>query len=165
MVWQIIGFVSYFEFSHFKLKKEIKSLLKESVSKDELVYFRFSASELEQLTWLNKHEFEFEGRYFDVVKQEKLDNGLYSFECLSDIHEKELFKQLEVSISCNLGNDKQPTSVSNWFKLIKLPFLSNNSIVAITLENKSKEKVHLSKYLKFFQSIYSEIDSPPPQFS
>lgn len=165
MTWQIIGFVGYFEFSHFKLKKEIKSLLKKGVPKDELVQFTFSKSEINNLTWLKKNEFQYQDSLYDVVRTAKTKNGKITFECISDSQEKVLFARLGQTISNNLGNDDHQTPVSNWFKLIKLPFLSNSQFIEVAFENKSSKNVQLSEFLKFFQSIYSEIDSPPPQFS
>ncbi len=165
MVWQIIGFVGYFEFSHFKLKKEIKSLLKKGVPKEELVVFSFSKSEINQLTWLKKNEFEYQDSLYDVVRSTRIQDGKFRFECISDSQEKVLFAQLGQTISNNMGDDHHQTPISNWFKLIKLPLLSNSTLTEVSCEVKTIEKAQLSEYLKFFRSIYSEIDSPPPQFS
>ncbi len=165
MTWQIIGFVGYFEFSHFKLKKEIKSLLKKGVPKEELVQFTFSESEIADLTWLKKNEFQFQGSLYDVVRSSKQANGLIVFECISDTQEKVLFARLGQTISNNLGNDDHQTPVSNWFKLIKLPYLSvSTDISLVVFIDKSKIEFDCF-YSNFFQSISFSIDSPPPQVS
>lgn len=165
MTWQIIGFVGYFEFSHFKLKKEIKSLLKKGVPKEELVQFTFSESEIADLTWLKKNEFQFQGSLYDVVRSSKQANGLTVFECISDSQEKVLFARLGQTISNNLGDDDHQTPVSNWFKLIKLPYLSTSEDITVVAY---KYEVYIefdNTYANFFQSISHSIDSPPPQYS
>lgn len=165
MTWQIIGFVGYFEFSHFKLKKEIKSLLKKGVPKEKLVQFTFSESQISNLTWLKKNEFQFQDSLYDVVRTAKTKNGKITFECISDSQEKVLFARLGQTISNNLGNDDHQTPVSNWFKLIKLPYLSvSASVTLVACFNKSRIE-HNSFYVNFFQSISFSIDSPPPQVS
>jgi hypothetical protein len=165
MTWQIIGFVGYFEFSHFKLKKEIKSLLKKGVPKEDLVQFTFTETEINHLTWLKKNEFQFQDNLYDVVYTTKHKNGLITFECISDSQEKVLFARLGQTVSNNMGNDDHQTPVSNWFKLIKLPYLfAWKDISIVTFIDKSKVE-YCSFYLNHFQSICFSVDSPPPQVS
>lgn len=165
MTWQIIGFVGYFEFSHFKLKKEIKSLLKKGVPKEELVQFTFTAQEINQLTWLKKNEFQFQGSLYDVVYSTKHSNGKITFECISDSQEKVLFARLGQTISNNMGDDDHQTPFSNWFKLIKLPYLSVSAdYFPVVYIDKSKLE-YCSIYTNHFQSINFSIDSPPPKVS
>jgi hypothetical protein len=165
MTWQIIGFVGYFEFSHSKLKKEIKSLLKKGVPKEDLVQFTFSETEINNLTWLKKNEFQFQDSLYDVVYKTKHPNGLTTFQCISDSQEKVLFARLGQTISNNLGDDDHQTPVSNWFKLIKLPYLSVSTDISLVayIDNSKIEKY--SFYTNHFQSISFSIDSPPPQVS
>lgn len=165
MTWQIIGFVGYFEFSHFTLKKEIKSLLKKGVPKDELVFFTFSEAEINNLTWLKKNEFQFQDSLYDVVRSTKKENGLTTFECVSDSQEKVLFAKLGQTISTNMGDDHHQTPVSNWFKLIKLPYLSVLKEISLELFFDKSCKEFIIAYTNFFQSINFSIDSPPPQVS
>ena len=165
MTWQIIGFVGYFEFSHSKLKKEIKSLLKKGVPKEDLVQFTFSETEINNLIWLKKNEFQFQDSLYDVVYSTKHKNGLITFECITDSQEKVLFARLGQTISNNLGDDDHQTPVSNWFKLIKLPYLSvSTDISLIAFIDNSKIEFNCF-YTNFFQSIPFSIDSPPPQVS
>lgn len=165
MTWQIIGFVGYFEFSHFKLKKEIKSLLKKGVPKEELVQFTFTAEEINQLTWLKKNEFQFQDNLYDVVYSTKHKNGRTTFECISDSQEKVLFARLGQTISNNLGDDDHQTPVSNWFKLIKLPYLSVSTAISLVVYIDKSKLEYCSIYTNHFQSISFLIDSPPPEVS
>lgn len=165
MTWQIIGFVGYFEFSHFKLKKEIKGLLKKGVPKEELVQFTFSAEEINNLTWLKKNEFQFQGSLYDVLYSTKHKNGLITFECISDSQEKVLFARLGQTISNNMGDDDHQTPVSNWFKLIKLPYLfASKDILIVAFIDNSKIEFN-SFYTNLFHSISFSVDSPPPKVS
>lgn len=165
MTWQIMGFVGYFEFSHSKLKKEIKRLLKKGVPKEELVQFTFTAEEISELTWLKKNEFQFQGNLYDVVYSAKHKNGRTTFECISDSQEKVLYALLGQTISNNMGDDDHQTPVSNWFKLIKLPYLSVSADYFPVVYIDKIKLEYCSIYTNHFQSINFSIDSPPPKVS
>ena len=160
-----MGFVGYFEFSHSKLKKEIKRLLKKGVPKEELVQFTFTAEEISELTWLKKNEFQFQGNLYDVVYSAKHKNGRTTFECISDSQEKVLYALLGQTISNNMGDDDHQTPVSNWFKLIKLPYLSVSADYFPVVYIDKIKLEYCSIYTNHFQSINFSIDSPPPKVS
>lgn len=164
-VWQIVGFVGYFEISHAKIKKEIKTLLKNGVPKEELIIYTFDALEMSQLVWRKKNEFDLDGNLFDVVRRKNLENGKTTLECISDKQEKVLFCELGQSISKNLGDDDHQTPVSNWFKLIKLPCLSALEDISVIAFKYEVQIQFDNAYANFFQSISNSIDSPPPQYS
>jgi hypothetical protein len=100
-----------------------------------------------------------------VVRSTKHKNGLTTFECISDTQEKKLFARLGQTISNNMGDDQHQTPVSNWFKLIKLPYLSCSTDILIGAFIDISEIESYSFYTKNFQSISFSVDSPPPQVS
>lgn len=164
-IWQIVGFVTYFEISHFKLKKEIKLLLKQGVPKDELVYFEFTDVEMNDLVWLKKNEFNLNGDLFDVVRRSKDKNGVNHLECISDKQETVLFARLNQTISQNLGNEKHSTPISNWMKLLKVPADLPQKELRIEFVDKQIESICLMPYLNNYSFESKRIPSPPPQFS
>jgi hypothetical protein len=139
--------------------------LKKGVPKEELVQFTFSESEIADLTWLKKNEFQFQGSLYDVVRSSKQANGLTVFECISDSQEKVLFARLGQTISNNLGDDDHQTPVSNWFKLIKLPYLHTLEDITVVAFKYEVQIEFANAYANFFRSISHSIDSPPPQYS
>jgi hypothetical protein len=165
MAWQIIGFVSYFEITHYFLKKEIKLLLKHGVPKDELVIFEFDKNEMNQLVWLKKNEFDLNGNLFDVVRRHVKNNGKTYMECISDEKETELFFQLEHGITSNMGNDENPTPLSNWFKILNFPLIEPSESFEIAFYTTSESNKDFFKYKVKASTEVSRIDSPPPRFS
>jgi hypothetical protein len=164
-IWQIVGFVTYFEISHFKLKKEIKLLLKQGVPEDELVYFDFTDDEMNDLIWLKKNEFNLNGNLFDVVRKSKDKNGVNHLECISDKKETILFARLNQTISQNLGDDKSQTPISNWMKLLKVPnHLPQNDLRIEFIEIQSNDFESIP-YLNQYSFELKRIPSPPPQTS
>jgi len=162
-VWQIVGFVGYFEFSHHCLKKEIKLLLKQGVPHEELVIFTFSSSEMDELIWLKKNEFDLDGNLFDVVRRHTKKDGTVYMECISDEKEKVLFANLGENISMNMGDEKHPTPVSSWMKILQFPALFGE-VVDIKAVIYSFEEPTSSNF--YYLPMYSEksvlIGSPPP---
>lgn len=163
VAWQIIGFVAYFEFSHYTLKKEIKLVLKQGVPKNRLVIFEFDKNQLEELIWLKKNEFDYRGNLFDIVRSHETAEGKTYMECISDTQETILFKNLGQTVSINLGDDQNPTPLSNWLKTLHFPL----NIVFFELKIPNLDSMSLPKpTFHFEESILrtiGEIESPPPE--
>lgn len=164
-IWQIVGFVSYFEISHYKLKKEIKLLLKQGVPDDELVFFEFTDAEMSDLIWLKKNEFDLNGNLFDVVRKSKTQDGINHLECISDKQETILFARLNQTISQNLGDENRQTPISNWMKLLKVPSHLSQEKSSILFTFSKQELLNEIPYLNLYSLESSGIVSPPPQFS
>lgn len=161
---QIIGFVGYFEFAHYNLKKDIKAQLKEGVPKDKLVIFDFSTSQLKNLVWLKKNEFDLNGNLYDVVRKSK-SNGITHLECISDKQEKVLFAKLNQNVSSNLGDDNQHSPVSSLFKLLQTPALPIVNFIDVQIVSLKENTTTAFNYLDYFSLKSIKLVSPPPQFS
>ena len=165
VTWQIIGFVAYFEFTHYHLKKEIKILLKQGVSKEELVTFNFDENQMKKLIWLKKNEFNYQGNLFDVVRSHKTVEGKTYMECISDKKETTLFAKLGYGITSNMGNDKHPTPLFNWMKVLHFPAIM--ACFEHHFIRSAIDIIHRSYFIyqegKSVKTI--KIDSPPPEFS
>lgn len=165
VTWQIIGFVAYFEFTHYHLKKEIKLLLKQGVPKDELVVFEFGESQMSKLIWLKKNEFSLNRNLFDVVRSHKKADGKTYMECISDKKEMVLFAKLNQGISSNMGDERHPTPLFNWMKILHFPVVT--AYFELNIISSSTDLFKRSYFIyqenKSVKTI--EIDSPPPEFS
>lgn len=164
LTFQIIGFVGYFELAHYQLKKEIKSQLKQGVSKDKLVIFDFNSNQLKELVWLEKNEFDLNGNLYDVVRKSN-SNGITHLECISDKQEKVLFAKLNQNVSSNLCDDNQHKPVSSLFKLLQTPALLSNINVDINIISSKENNTWTFIYLDLSSIKSIQIDSPPPQIS
>jgi hypothetical protein len=165
IIWQIIGFVGYFELSHYQIKKEIKSLLKKGVPKDSLTSFKFSEHQMAKLNWLKKNEFKFKGRLYDVVYKVKDKDGFSILNCISDTQEEVLFAKLGQTVANSLGEDQPHNPIAHWFKLNKqyYCFQINTFLPVIYVEAGKTKSVFA--YMNFFQSVKSNLDTPPPNIS
>jgi hypothetical protein len=163
-VIQIIGFVGYFEFAHYNLKKEIKTQLKQGVSKDQLALFDFNANQMKKLVWLKKNEFDLDGNLYDVVRKSN-KNGITHLECISDKQEKILFAKLDQNVSSNLSDDNQQKPMSSLLKLLQTPALPFGNIIDLQMVPVSENTFSAFNYLDDLSIKSVQILSPPPQFS
>ena len=164
LTFQIIGFVGYFEFAHYQLKKEIKSQLKQGASKDKLVIFDFNSNQLKELVWLKKNEFDLNGNLYDVVRKSN-SNGITHLECISDKQEKVLFAKLDQNVSSNLGDDNRHKPVSSLFKLLQTPALPINAFEVANLIYFKENAIETFCYLDHLSIKFNQIVSPPPEIS
>ena len=161
--WQLVGFLLFFEYNHYHIKKEIKCLLKSGVPENELVDFHFTKDQINQLTWIKSNEFEWKGHLFDVVERKVDVNGKVHFKCISDTQEKVLFKDLNKSIADNLNGHGKSTPVGKVIKLMSFPFLFKSQFSYII---KSVEPQQRSFFADIFNIIKVAIEplTPPPNF-
>ncbi len=164
VIWQIVGFVAYFDVSHYTLKKEIKSLLKRGIPEGELITYTFNQKELNQLKWLKKNEFEFKGNLYDVVSTEKLPGSKWKLACISDKQETLLFATLSQNVASNLGDSKHPTPLFNLMKILHFPLIANDFLVQFSHTYKIDNHRHIFIYLPHESMKSVRIDTPPPCF-
>ncbi|SFT49683.1 hypothetical protein SAMN05216474_0890 [Lishizhenia tianjinensis] len=91
-----------------QIKKEVKLFLMTSVDKKDLYFFRFSEDESKnELHWEKDHEFEYQGKMYDIVEQKK-ENDTTSYWCWLDREETELNAKLKQLTHFNfLGDEKK----------------------------------------------------------
>jgi hypothetical protein len=123
LVIQLIGFAAYFEVSHYLIRKEVKTLIKQGVPEENRINFTFSAAEIESLQWVKKNEFRLGNRLYDVIQSQKLSNGTTEFQCISDKQEDVLFANLSLTVGRNMGDEHHSTPFTILFKIIQTPAL------------------------------------------
>jgi len=162
-LWQIGGYLLEFKIESSRVRKELKKLTKEAVPLNQLIYFQFSAEEIQSLTWTKKNEFKKDGHFYDIVWRHKLNNGLIEFQCVSDDQETLLFEKLDQYVSANLANQNPDKPLKNWSKLFFADYIPFSSSLAPILSNEFTLKTNHSF---FFQSSFSDghlfIETPPP---
>jgi hypothetical protein len=125
LVIQLIGFTAYFEVSHYLIRKEVKSIIKQGVPEENRVIFTFTSTQLNALQWVKDNEFRIGKTMYDVVETKTLANGSTELQCISDIQEERLFASLSFSVGRNMGDDHQSTPYTTLFKIIQTPALLN----------------------------------------
>jgi len=127
MIWQLIGFVAFYEFSYLNIKRSIKQLLKQSVPDNQRINFEFSSEEADNLVWIKSHEFKLNGRYYDVLDR-KIVKGKVHFKCIDDQQETILFKKLDESTALNLWGGNENSPIKRMFQLLQTPALLDSPL-------------------------------------
>lgn len=159
MIWQLCGFVGYFELSRWQIKKHIKQTIKKGVPLSDLTVLTFSAKELDKLTWVEDHEFKFNGRMYDVVSR-KYDRNNTKLYCIHDKQEEKLFVGLGDAVSQKLNKTKSGKVLMGWLDGMKYQLVSTNSIQMVFAEIMTNNYFVTSNFYTF---ECSNVDSPPPQ--
>lgn len=163
MTWQIVGFVTYFEFSRHQIQKEVKTLIKKGVPEDELVHFEFSKKDYDQLKWFDQKEFSYKGKMYDVVKSVQLNRNTVLISCISDYQEKQLFKNLGDTVSKKLS-DEQDSPISILLDINQWQVFQNNFSFELFFFKLATKKP-IFYYLNPKSTLDLSIQAPPPRFS
>ncbi len=165
LVIQLIGFTAYFKVSHYLIRKEVKTLIKQGVPEENRIIFTFSSAEIESLQWLKKNEFRLGNRMYDVIQSRKLSNGTTEFQCISDKQEDVLFANLSLTVGRNMGDEHHSTPYTKLFEIIQTPALLSEQPVIVEVF----ELTLISNQLFSYATPYSEefkcsLDQPPRTF-
>lgn len=161
MLWQLIGFFTYFEISHFYVKKEIKTALKKSVPENHRKLYYFTASQEKSLHWIKSNEFKLNNRYYDVVERTE-SNGKVRLSCIDDIQETHLFKQLGVQTASSLSKGSGKIPLNSWFQLLRQPFLIVENLTFSPMYQIKGSDLNLKPYKNNFKEVYLlQYPSPP----
>jgi len=161
MLWKIIGFTVYFNIEKLKIQQEVNNLTDQNLSVNKLTVLSFSLKQTKQLIWINKDEFKYQGRMYDIVKRSKSDCG-YTFHCFNDQKEASLFVKLTQFTSNDLGHQSDESPINELLKSLQFPFLlvsQNIYFLAIALINEE----HVFLYQNLHKDWSNQIVPPPPQ--
>ena len=161
MLWQIVGFFSYFEISQFKIRKEIKKVIKHSVPSNQLKVLCFSKLEQQKIVWINSHEFRYNGRLYDVIHKKSLSGGVI-FRCLDDRQETKLFEKLNQTTSFNLVNRSDKNPLNHWMRFSQTLFLLENTDNTAFASFRAEEE-HIFNYQHLHTDWCKLPQAPPPR--
>ena len=162
LTYQFVGFFTFVEIEHFLIRKQIKKAIKLSVPENQLIDFHFTLKESKKLKWLKPHEFELNGRLYDVVRKTK-SRGIWYFHCIDDIQETKLFKKLNSAVAVNLVSSSEQHPVHGWLKLMNEPMEPLQAFqFTFDIFDKNNSQVQKS-YLNLYLTRGHSVSTPPPQ--
>lgn len=146
----------------FQVKDEVKSLLKHSVSHEDLVLISIENSESSLLTWTKPNkEFRYQGQMYDVVEKE-IKGSKTEYRCLHDFKESKLFEHLDIHIKNYISHHpEQQNKTKNLLNIMaKLFFFQRNTL---SLKSNCLTKKTHAIFIQNYQSIALDLRYPPPQ--
>ncbi|MBA3683327.1 MAG: hypothetical protein H0W73_19500 [Bacteroidetes bacterium] len=161
-LFNLCGYLIFFKAAQFKVRKEIKALLKKKVPEKDLHIISFSLKNIKNIEWEKKDkEFRYNGTMYDVVKWRKDKDSIFYY-CINDHQETQLFAHLDELINKQIDNEKSPNGRAAKNLLKKFSVFKY-----ISAENFAFVTTHNSETGSFIYSIYCfpvvmEIPTPPP---
>jgi hypothetical protein len=158
-----LGTWGLFSLQQQRIRKEIKQKIKAGVPLSQQTLLGFSKIELESgiLSWMNDHEFQYQGVAYDVLKKTSQQDSIY-FSCIRDEDETRLFKTLDDQVSKILNQDKNThNQKENTFRFYRNLFFANSNPNTQYFMDLSKEQS-----ISFVEDLSSRISSPenpPPE--
>lgn len=143
------------------VKKEVKQNIIAGINKTELQILQFHHQEVDQkVEWEHSKEFEFEGKMYDVVEKEIINDSIRFF-CWLDEEETELNKRLK-SLLTDVYQKDVPLKMKNDLVLDFYKSLYFQNTDLITFNQLFKKLSSKSNYINnyFFQYYKAEIQPP-----
>ncbi|MBI4535318.1 MAG: hypothetical protein HY708_03505 [Ignavibacteriae bacterium] len=105
-LYNIVGYLAVFGVLQYRVKQEIKQVIKASVPADELIVIAVKEGEEYILDWIEDHEFRLNGKLFDIVRQQVSSDTTYYF-CINDVQEEKLFENLDEHVRNHINSHGQ----------------------------------------------------------
>jgi len=166
MVLLLPAIVSFSWLQHRKyiVRKEVKQYIIKGIDKTELQVLQFHHQEVNQkVQWEHSKEFEFEGKMYDVVEKEMVNDSIRFF-CWLDEEETELNKRLKSLLTDVYKNDL-PLKMKNdlVFDFYKTLFFYQNELITFKTNFEEQQFQELEYNNKYFYQ-YHKADIHPPIF-
>ena len=164
LIFHFSGGNLLFHIQRQRIRKEIKTRIKQGVPKSEMRVFTFSlkGGDLKNLQWHEDHEFRYEGHMYDIVHRKTVGDSI-TFYCINDDQETTLFAHLD-----ELTQKKSASG----------PARKNNELISqgLSLFYLTGHEIHLPPCITFFKQITNPYifpesawklvtDTPPPRFA
>lgn len=156
------GFFFVFKIQEYAIKRDIKTKIKQGVPENELYTFVLTDDNQHEFEWEHSKEFEYKGLMYDVVYKTNNPDGSVTLQCVSDVQETQLFKNLENYLSSSIlssHNGKHP--IVEFHLFLSHLFLENNPMVLPYLS--VDPSPYFPSYLNFYNSSFSSKLLDPPR--
>lgn len=121
MIFGLSGYMGVFKFRQYKVRKEIKALLKNSVPDSLKISFTLAeiSADPSQITWMHEKEFRYKNEMYDIISRIITDKGVV-LTCIKDVKESGLFAELDATLETQMNKDPyHHNSKSQWLKLFQ----------------------------------------------
>ena len=160
LIYNSIGFVISFQHFRYEWQLKVREQLAISYGKNEVTFFTFH----ENNPNFNKHEFEINGQFYDVISRE-IQGDSVVLKCFSDEKETQLIAQFQGDIQKNIAQktDYQKQTQLFFTYLLK-DFIFENEFHLTTPPSVFEVKKPLFSTLKtFYPLCFIPIEAPPPE--
>jgi hypothetical protein len=165
IVIQLVGFNVYFFNEKAKIKKQIKTYIKEGVPKNQMNTFLFSKNQFKQINWIKANkEFKIGENYYDIVWSKTNKNNEIILFCVNDKQETKLFQHLNTFLDKNLGKNNQTNSLAFVFQILNSPFVISDLNLPFYLIDFNEKKINYTFYTNSLSEGNYFIFLPPPNF-
>lgn len=134
LMFQSTGYFLFFRVQQYQIRYEIKQQIQAGVPEAELVLLKISRCIQEnrnEFQRIHDHEFRYQGKMYDVVRQEQHGETLWFF-CLCDEKETLLFARLDEQVKKEMknlpGNEKQRERLLQWHNTL---FFAENKTLSL----------------------------------
>jgi hypothetical protein len=155
------GGIGYWVLQHkmWLIKKEMKALVLSNVDEDRLTPIHLTAEEFKHLEWPEPWEFLYQGKMYDISRQEFHKDGTVTLYAVMDSEENEL-KTLVRALVKNSSDKKQTQEHLNFFYKNQSQWVSEFETIQIP-----KLECRLSHFPSnriFISSPHVRLNEPPP---
>ncbi|MBI5473266.1 MAG: hypothetical protein HY961_13060 [Ignavibacteriae bacterium] len=116
-LYNIVGYLAVFSVIQYRIREEIKGMLKASVPETQLEYLSFHTASLQRgecaVQWIEDHEFRYHGQMFDIVRT-VMSGDTTTFVCINDRQEEKLFAHLDSHVARQMANSSTPGKLDSF---------------------------------------------------
>lgn len=121
-LYNIVGYLAVFTVLQYRVRSEVKKMLKATVPEGEILTLTFHTESLEKggyaLQWIEPHEFRYNGSMYDILRTHISGDSTY-FECINDVQEEMLFAHLDLHVQRHMGDSGQPGKYDSFKDVFK----------------------------------------------
>ena len=161
---QSVGLLLVFLNAQYQHKREMKNYLSKYFSKDNFQLIKIPITETlssqENFERTEDTEFSFEGKMYDIYREEIKNDTVY-FYCLRDDAEEIMVKSIDEYFN-NKKINAQTTNFTSLFQRLPI-FVSNNSYMNLSGLNVRHRYIHFSLPDNKYLSVILDVVIPPPR--
>jgi hypothetical protein len=133
-LYNIVGYLAVFSVVKYRVREEVKAVLKGTVPHHELLTLTFHTESLLRgeyaLQWIEPHEFRYNGSMYDII-QTSVDRDSTSYVCINDVQEERLFAHLDNHVQRHMGDSGQPAKFDSFKDVFKDSLTRSQTLIAV----------------------------------